>query len=608
MKVMNNKAFTMIEILAAVTILGIIMTVAIMSIGRILEKSKNEYYKNQKDNVILATQSFIQDNTDRLPKNIGQTVKIKLSDLISQKYLKDAIKDYDKKKCNMDSSYVEVTKISQKDYSYNVFLDCPAYKDKLENKTDKSPSISISFTGTSYNDAKVKFTIQGNDKLVSYNYVIYYRQNSSAKYIEAKNSGSIAVNEKSSVSFTEDIASYLPGDVKVQVSATNSYGKTKSANNSKNYLDVSAPKCIYSGNQYIEGATNHIPWLKATSRTVSVGCEDDDVGCVKDVYTQTFTNNGEYGEIVIADKNGNKTTCKVALYLDNNKPSCDVITGAGSSSNWTNGTRNITVGCKDKESGCTLNSFSHVFTASAGEVIKNDVITIKDNAGNTNTCTVGVYIDKKPPLCGTIKNQGSSTNWARTSRTISVECTDEESGCLQNIVNKTIKANMGQVITTDYIDIKDKVGNISSCKVGAYLDYKSPTCTPCNLTSWKMDSAKCSISCSDANSGCKENPVTVLFENSGTKSVTVYDKVGNSTSCQAHALVDTENPECVFKGYSKVTSNASKASFGCTDSESGCYADTFAGTAYYPTSQIVVYVRDKVGHKTKCSVAARYSR
>lgn len=230
MKIKNNKAFTMIEILAAVTILGIVMTVAISSINRILEKSKSDYFKNQKDNIILAAQSFVQDNTDRLPKYVGQIVKIKLSDLSSQKYLKENVKDYDKKNCNMNTSYVEVTKISQKDYSYDVFLDCPAYKDKVENEIDKEPIISVSFL-----DKNVSFTIQGNDKLVSYSYIIYYRENTTSKYREVKNSGSVAVNEKSSISFTENIASYIPGEVKVQVSATNSYGKTKSISELKNY-------------------------------------------------------------------------------------------------------------------------------------------------------------------------------------------------------------------------------------------------------------------------------------------------------------------------------------------------------------------------------------
>ena len=40
------KGFTFIELLAAVTILGIISVIAISGVSRILERSHDEYYKN----------------------------------------------------------------------------------------------------------------------------------------------------------------------------------------------------------------------------------------------------------------------------------------------------------------------------------------------------------------------------------------------------------------------------------------------------------------------------------------------------------------------------------------------------------------------------------
>ena len=49
MRKKNNKAFTMVELLAAITILGLLMSVAIIGVTRVMEKAKREYYKNQND-------------------------------------------------------------------------------------------------------------------------------------------------------------------------------------------------------------------------------------------------------------------------------------------------------------------------------------------------------------------------------------------------------------------------------------------------------------------------------------------------------------------------------------------------------------------------------
>ena len=40
-KIKNNKGFTMVELLAAVTILGILATIAIVSVTNTIEKSHN---------------------------------------------------------------------------------------------------------------------------------------------------------------------------------------------------------------------------------------------------------------------------------------------------------------------------------------------------------------------------------------------------------------------------------------------------------------------------------------------------------------------------------------------------------------------------------------
>lgn len=235
MKKKNSKAFTMIELLAAITILGILMSTAVFSVSKIIDNVKREYYKNQNDNIVLATQSFVQNNTNMLPKNIGQKVKLKLDELVKNKYLNEKVKDYGKNDCDIDKSYVEIVKISKQDYAYNVVLKCPSYESLKDPSVDeKTPNINITFAEGSESSATIK--IVGNDKIISYNYVIYFRESASENYREVKNSGSVAVNSKDSLTLNIKLNNYVPGhgQIKIHVSATNSYGKTKNVNLSKN--------------------------------------------------------------------------------------------------------------------------------------------------------------------------------------------------------------------------------------------------------------------------------------------------------------------------------------------------------------------------------------
>lgn len=91
----NKKGFTLIEILAAVMILGILTAIAIVSVTKIIEKAKKEHYITVENNVISSAQSYAQQNRSVLPKAIGQTTKVKLKILTENKYINEVL-DYSK--------------------------------------------------------------------------------------------------------------------------------------------------------------------------------------------------------------------------------------------------------------------------------------------------------------------------------------------------------------------------------------------------------------------------------------------------------------------------------------------------------------------------------
>ena len=130
---MNKKGFTMIELLAVITLLGILTIIAIPSVRTLIEKGKKNYYATQRNQVELAAKEYLKDNPKLLPGEIGGTTEVNLQDLIDHKYI-SRVKDQDKADCDTQATKVKVTRTAKRKYKYEVILNCPNYKD--EEKTN----------------------------------------------------------------------------------------------------------------------------------------------------------------------------------------------------------------------------------------------------------------------------------------------------------------------------------------------------------------------------------------------------------------------------------------------------------------------------------------
>ena len=135
---MNSKGFSMVELLAVVAILGILSTIGITAVSNILEKAHEEYYINQEKNLVLAAQSFMRSNQNRLPKVVGKKEKVTAKELREANYLKKDITRYDgKTKCKDDKTYVNVYKYGINDYSYTG-KDDESLRNKIASLKDVS--------------------------------------------------------------------------------------------------------------------------------------------------------------------------------------------------------------------------------------------------------------------------------------------------------------------------------------------------------------------------------------------------------------------------------------------------------------------------------------
>jgi type IV pilus assembly protein PilA len=80
-KLKNKKGFSLVELLAVVVILGLLSTIGIVTVNTLVDKAKQEKMDSQKNTITLSAQTYMQNNKNLVPKIIGESSIIKISDL-----------------------------------------------------------------------------------------------------------------------------------------------------------------------------------------------------------------------------------------------------------------------------------------------------------------------------------------------------------------------------------------------------------------------------------------------------------------------------------------------------------------------------------------------
>lgn len=101
----NTKGFTLVELLATLTILSIIMLVAVPNTLSVLDKNKKETYISDAKRFVALAESEIRNN-DKIDTEYGGFIVFRLDDLNDGTFDKDA----DNKSYNQTNSYVAVYK------------------------------------------------------------------------------------------------------------------------------------------------------------------------------------------------------------------------------------------------------------------------------------------------------------------------------------------------------------------------------------------------------------------------------------------------------------------------------------------------------------------
>ena len=462
----KKKGFTLVELLATIIILGLLVTIAYVSVTSILNKGNDSYYESQENMLVLAGREYFADHRSELPKEIGDTSTVTLETLIKEKYI-DPIKDKNEDDCDELKSGVTAQKITDRDFQYYGILECGNYK-KVEDKVRPTISFDPNKKTSDGGPISVTMKITDNKEVKSYRYVV------TKDGEEYKDSGYQTYNGDVTINLTE------LGLYRITGYAIDSSGNMSTRNSGKYSIYRGIDCNTINFDSSIEPKT----W---TNKDIIINFSIADGTSRWELYTKV--NDGEYqltdssigdiaGDIILSsdgvnqvklviyDQYGNScTTISDEYYIDKTAPSC---VSSGGSDDWQAGPLTVTGTCSDSGSGCvenvtkTFSSDTNTTTASPG--------TVYDNVGNSTVCPADqtVKIDKTAPSCGSIT--GQSTVWTNKNRTISVTCNDSGSGCTSSSFSNTFSTEGA----TDTITIKDNIGNTRSCSVNKYIDKTAP--------------------------------------------------------------------------------------------------------------------------------------
>lgn len=455
----NQKAFTIVELLTAVVILGVLSTLAIVGVGNVISNSHKKYNESQVKLLIAAAQTYYTDNKSLLPTLTFTQKKVTLQTLIDNNYIEPLV-DYKKEPYDTQKSYAYVTRMAVGKYAYDGELvrkngSSTKYKENANNngKISITDNVSVNLLDNEvYTNNQKEILVEMEDPDTIAGYIItLYKGDKNIDDLEYKEVGN-QTKVSTTVKLSKD--KYPDGKYKLKVKLIDVYNNQKIVTTKNITLDTIAPKCSIS----VDGGTKRNGWYsdKEVKLKMTINDKDDSPtscltatqGCLSSGSTNkaygksiSTTRKGDgsninyYGESV--DRAGNVGKCNITFNKDSTPPStCNItVNGEEGKNDWyINNPPQITVTGADSANGSGIDSTQYKLNNKIGQTQSQTTSTagtlwtgtVQDKAGNSSTCTTNVkYIAERPAIGFGLNNpSGNEVYYSST-------------GCIQYVVLST---------------------------------------------------------------------------------------------------------------------------------------------------------------------------
>lgn len=121
---MKSKGFTLVEMLGVMTLLVIIFAFIYPNVMHMLEKGKENEYVEYENSIFLATEAYVNSNTDLSSQllNEGDSISVTYSDLLQNGFLSSKLVNPKSNKStgSEPSKVITVTVSKNKTFTYTI--------------------------------------------------------------------------------------------------------------------------------------------------------------------------------------------------------------------------------------------------------------------------------------------------------------------------------------------------------------------------------------------------------------------------------------------------------------------------------------------------------